>query len=87
MKIRRHFQNGYEVKSKTLSFTPYKINNPGHSRRKAFAFGDFQPITAMNPIPAAEWNKLALDHGILKDGQVLRDYQVEAANLRDFSRW
>ncbi|KAF8196531.1 hypothetical protein BJ912DRAFT_955536, partial [Pholiota molesta] len=80
MKIRPRFQNGYEVKSKTLSFTPYKINNPGHPRQKAFAFGDFQSITGMDPLSATEWNKLALDSGILKPGQVLRDYQVEAAN-------
>ncbi|KAF8178737.1 hypothetical protein BJ912DRAFT_983760 [Pholiota molesta] len=80
MKIRPRFQNGYEVKSKTLSFTPYKVNNPGHPRQKAFAFGDFQSITAMDPLPSTEWNKLALDSGILKAGQVLRDYQVEAAN-------
>ncbi|EDR04467.1 uncharacterized protein LACBIDRAFT_330611 [Laccaria bicolor S238N-H82] len=42
-KPRKIYRNGYESKPKTPS---YKLNNPGHPRQKAFAFSNFQRLSA-----------------------------------------
>lgn len=80
-KNRTRYQNGYEVKPKTPSFKPYTINNPGHARQKVFAFNSFTPLAPIKPLSPEVWNQLARDSGLLKSGQRLRDYQVEAANF------
>lgn len=80
-KSRKIYRNGYESKPKTPSYTPYKLNNPGHPRQHAFAFSNFQKLPAMETISARRWNELAISEGVLKVGQHLRDYQVEASNI------
>jgi len=80
-KPRKTYRNGYETKPKTPSYTPYKLNNPGRPRQKAFAFSDFQKLSSMEALSLQRWNELAVSEGLLKDGQQLRDYQVEASNV------
>jgi hypothetical protein len=78
---RKTYRNGYESKRKTPSYTPYKLNNPRHPRQKAFAFSNFQRLSAMESISPQRWNELAISKGVLKVGQRLRDSQVEASNV------
>ena len=80
-KHRTRYQNGYEVKPRTPSFKPYTVNNPGHARQKVFSFNGHKVLTRLDLLSKEEWNTLALRHGLLKEGQTLRDYQIEAANL------
>jgi len=74
-------KNLHEKKPKTPSYTPFKLNNPGHPRQKAFAFSDFNPLSSMENLSPQCWNELAHSGGILKEGQCLREYQVDAANI------
>ena len=75
------YQNGYEVKPRTPSFKPYTVNNSGHARQKVFSFKGHSVLSRLDPLSKEEWNALALLHGLLKEGQELRDYQIEAANV------
>ncbi|KAF9542263.1 P-loop containing nucleoside triphosphate hydrolase protein, partial [Agrocybe pediades] len=78
---RKSYRNGYEIKPQTPSYRPYTINNPGHARMKAFAFPSFPRLSQLKPLDADDWNRLALEEGVLGEGLRLRDYQVEAANV------
>jgi len=75
--LKNTYRNGYSVKPKTPSYTPYKPK----PRQKPFAFAGSQRLGPLGPLTADCWNALALEHGLLTRGQQLRDYQVEAANV------
>lgn len=68
------------VKPKTPSYRPFSINNPGHSRQQAFAFPALNKLVSKGPLGMGEWNELAVTAGVLQPGQVLKEYQMEAAN-------
>lgn len=80
-KHRTQYRNGYEVKPQTPSFKPYTLNNRGHPRQKAFVFEGFRHILPQGPLSTSDWNSLARESGVLKDGQSLKDFQVEVANI------
>ena len=78
---RKLHQNGFLKQPKTPSYKPYALNNRGQVRRHAFAFSGYKKLEPMEPLPNEEWNALARANVLLKDGQSLRDFQIEAANL------
>ncbi|KAG5640122.1 hypothetical protein DXG03_001030, partial [Asterophora parasitica] len=79
-KNRKSYQNGFETKPKTPSYKPY-LNNPGHPRRNAFAFGNFEKLSPRKALDSQEWNTRAIESGGLRAGQELREFQIESANF------
>ena len=78
---KRRFQNGFETPGpKAPTQKPYTLASSGKSRQKPFEFPIAGPLKAMKALSEVKWNELALEYGLLKEGQKLRDYQVQAAN-------
>ncbi|KAG6915072.1 hypothetical protein DXG01_013581 [Tephrocybe rancida] len=80
-KNRKTYRNNFEVKPKTPSYKPFALNNPGHIRCKAFAFGDVDRLKALDSLSVEEWNSLMILHGEIEAGHKLRDFQIECANF------
>ncbi|KAF8871015.1 hypothetical protein CPB84DRAFT_1754198 [Gymnopilus junonius] len=72
--------NGYEVKPQTPSYKPYALNNPGKPHQQAFAVETYESLSPLSSMSAERWNSEARSGGLVKENQVLRDFQVEAAN-------
>ena len=78
---RKLHQNGFLKQPKTPSYKPYALNNRGQVQRHAFAFSGYKMLEPMESLSNEEWNTLARTNDLLKEGQSLRDFQIEAANL------
>lgn len=76
LREKKQFRNGMP---KATPYKSYSVNNPD-PRRQVFAFGDYQTLQPLDPRTPEEWNALAIPAELLKPGQTLQDFQVEAAN-------
>ncbi|KAF5313744.1 hypothetical protein D9619_013674 [Psilocybe cf. subviscida] len=79
-RIRTVYRNGFEVKPQTPSFRPYSVNNPGYPRQQAFAFSGFKRLKSMKSRKMDSWTALAIENGLLEDGQHVQAFQCDAAN-------
>ena len=78
---RKLHQNGFLKQPKTPLYKPCALNNRGQLRKHAFTFSVYKALEPMDPFSNDEWNTLARANNLLKEGQSLRDFQIEAANL------
>ncbi|KAJ3503868.1 hypothetical protein NMY22_g18101 [Coprinellus aureogranulatus] len=78
----RRFRNGYEVATpKEPSHKPYTLASTGKTRQKPIEFVIADRIVPIESLSEERLNELAQEHGLLKEGQRLRDYQVRGTNL------
>lgn len=78
----KQWRNGYEVKHKAPSYTPYSLRSGRtFEYRKAFAFDAVAPIQPHEPLGANEWDQLAAAASVIRPGWKLRDFQISGSNI------
>lgn len=78
----KQWRNGYEVKNKAPSYTPYSLRSGRtFEYRKAFAFEAAVPIQPHEPLGIEDWVDLARTASIIQPGWSLRDFQVSGSNI------
>ncbi|KAF8171144.1 hypothetical protein BJ912DRAFT_818302, partial [Pholiota molesta] len=73
-------RNGYDVAPKALGFAPYSLTSRGRPTRAAFAINGTEGIQSQAALSNDDWNRMALDAGIITAGSHLCPFQIDAAN-------
>ncbi|KAF9034521.1 hypothetical protein BJ165DRAFT_1409821 [Panaeolus papilionaceus] len=63
-------------------YTPLKLSGKYQNQQtESFAFPVIYKLHPKPALTALQWNKLAREHGLIKNKEYLRDFQVEGANV------
>lgn len=80
--LTKQWRNGYEVKHKAPSYTPYSLRSGRtFEYRKAFAFDAATQVQSHEALGTNEWNQLAAAASVIRPGWRLRDFQVDGSNI------
>lgn len=75
------YRNGFESTPKIPLYEPYTMARGAHRNAQLFAEPETAKLEPMPELLVGEWNALASKCGLLPEGAVLHEFQMQTANL------